>query len=156
MPLDLSQMAAHIEGLAAKVKVEEKEREERLERALKLVHTVDVDSLKRKLASSKTSWLVCGLTDGLAQQFKVPPCPEGFTVLATDGSHIDVDRHSSVRCYLINIGSALLHYGEDPDAQPHHDTQHEVAQHDRLQNQRPCIPERRHRLHENVHVSLLA
>ena len=117
MPLDLSQVAAQIEGLAAKAKVEEKERGERLERALKLVDAVDVDSLKRKLASSKTSWLVCGLTDGLAQQFKTPPCPESFTVLATDGSHIDVDRHSSVRCYLINIGSALLYYGEDPDAQ---------------------------------------
>jgi GNAT superfamily N-acetyltransferase len=27
-----------------------------------------------------------------------------------------VDRHSSVRCYLINIGKVLLRYGENPDA----------------------------------------
>ena len=116
MPLDLSQVAAQIEGLAAKLKSEEKERGERLERALELLHAADVASLKRKVASSKTSWLVAGLVDGLAQHYEAPPCPSEFTVLATDGSHIDVDRHSSVRCYLINIGSAVLHYGENPDA----------------------------------------
>ena len=116
MPLDLSQVAAQIEGLAAKLKTEEKERGERLERALQLLHAADVDPLKRKLAASKTSWLVAGLTEGLAQHYEMPPCPSEFSVLATDGSHIDVDRHSSVRCYLINIGSALLHYGRNPDA----------------------------------------
>jgi len=116
MPLDLSQVAAQIEGLAAKLKSEEKERGERLERALALLHAADVASLKRKVASSKTSWLVAELVDGLAQHYEAPPCPSEFTVLATDGSHIDVDRHSSVRCYLINIGSAVLHYGENPDA----------------------------------------
>jgi hypothetical protein len=116
MPLDLSQVTTQIEGLAAKLKAEEKESGKRLERALKLLHAADVASLKQKIASSKTSWLVAGLTDGLAQHYEAQPCPAAFTVLATDGSHIDVDRHSSVRCYLINIGSAILHYGENPDA----------------------------------------
>ncbi len=117
MPLDLSQVAAQIEGLAAKLRVEEKERGERLERTLELLQAADVSSLKCKIASSKTTWLVAGLTEGLAQCYEVPPCPSELTVLATDGSHIDVDRHSSVRCYLINIGSAILHYGKTPDAQ---------------------------------------
>jgi hypothetical protein len=116
MPLDLSQVAAQIEGLAAKLRADEKERAQRLERALQLLHAADVDSLKRKIASSKTTWLVAGLTEGLAQRYEAPPCPSEFTVLATDGSHIDVDRHSSVRCYLINIGSVILQYGENPDA----------------------------------------
>ncbi|MBE0415845.1 MAG: DNA double-strand break repair nuclease NurA [Dehalococcoidia bacterium] len=116
MPLDLSQVAAQIESLAKKLKADEEERAERLERALRLLRGADIDSLKRKIVSSKTTWLVAGLTEGLEQHHKAPPCPSEFTVLATDGSHIDVDRHSSVRCYLINIGSALLHYGENPDA----------------------------------------
>jgi len=116
MPLDLSQVAVQIEGLAAKLKAEEKERGERLERALKLLQTADFEPLKRKIATSKTTWLVAGLVEGLVQHYEAPPCPSEFAVLATDGSHIDVDRHCSVRCYLINIGSALLHYGENPDA----------------------------------------
>jgi len=36
--------------------------------------------------------------------------------LACDGSHIDVDRHTPPRCYLINIGGVLLRYGEGADA----------------------------------------
>jgi len=116
MPLDLSQVAAQIEGLAAKLRAEEKQRAERLERAPQLLRAADIDSLKRKIASSRTTWLVAGLTEGLDQRYEAPPCPSEFTVLATDGSHIDVDRHSSVRCYLINIGSVILHYGENPDA----------------------------------------
>jgi len=42
--------------------------------------------------------------------------PNEFTVIATDGSHIDVDRHKSTRCYLINIGNAILNYGAHPSA----------------------------------------
>ena len=116
MPLNLSQVAAQIEGLAAKLKAEEKERGERLGCALQLLHTADIDSLKRKIALSRTTWLVAGLTEGLDRHYEAPSRPSEFTVIATDGSHIDVDRHCSVRCYLINIGSALLHYGENADA----------------------------------------
>jgi GNAT superfamily N-acetyltransferase len=36
--------------------------------------------------------------------------------VATDGSNIDVDRHKSTRCYLINIGSVVLGYGAQPGA----------------------------------------
>ena len=35
---------------------------------------------------------------------------------SVDGSHIDIDRHIPVRCYLINLGGCLLTYGSQPDA----------------------------------------
>ncbi len=117
MPLDLSRVTAQIEGLSAKLKAEEKERGQRLGRALQVLQTADIEPLKRKIALSKTAWPVAGLTEGLARRYEPPPIPSQFTVVATDGSHIDVDRHCSVRCYLINIGSAVLHYGQSPDAQ---------------------------------------
>jgi len=116
MPLDLAQIAARIEGLAAKLKAEEKERTQRLEHALQLLQAVDIEPLKDKIAASNTTWLVAGLTTGLAHHYEAPTCPAEFTVLATDGSHIDVDRHSSVRCSVINIGSVTLQYGQYPDA----------------------------------------
>jgi len=47
---------------------------------------------------------------------KAPPPPSEFSVIAADGSHIDVDRHSPVRCYLINIGSVSLRYGKGSGA----------------------------------------
>ena len=116
MPLDLAQIAAQIEGLAVGLRAEEKEWAERFERALDLFHNVDSESLKHRISASKTTWLVAGLTTGLVHRHAAPACPAEFTVVATDGSHIDVDRHVSVRCSLINLGVVAMHYGETPDA----------------------------------------
>ena len=118
MSLDLSQVAVQIAGLVHRLKTEDKGRVERIERAINLVHAVDIDSLGRKIEASadRVSWPVAGLAGGLARSHPPHECPPGFTVAATDGSHIDVDRHSSARCYLINIGRVVLHYGDSPDA----------------------------------------
>jgi len=116
MPLDLAQVVSQIKGLAARLKAGERERGERLERALKMLSTTEIEPLRSRIAASKTTWLVAGLIDGFDLHHEPPSVPKEFSVIATDGSHIDVDRHSSVPCCLINIGSALLHYGENPDA----------------------------------------
>jgi len=104
--------------MVARLKAGGEERQKRLNYALDVLHNqaADLANLTRKIASSKTTWLVAGLVDGLDQHYEAPPLPTEFTVLATDGSHIDVDRHRSTRCYLINIGSAILHYGNNPSA----------------------------------------
>jgi len=104
--------------MVASLKAGTNERQKRLNYALDVLHNRagDLDYLKRKISSSKTTWLVADLVDGLDQHYKVPPNPEEFTVLAADGSNIDVDRHKSTRCYLINIGTAVLHYGDYPTA----------------------------------------
>jgi len=116
--LDLTRVASQVGGMVASLKAGTDERQKRLNYALDVLHNRagDLDYLKRKISSSKTTWLVADLSDGLDQHYKAPPNPEEFTVLATDGSHIDVDRHKSTRCYLINIGAALLHYGAYPSA----------------------------------------
>ena len=103
-----------IAGLKAGVE----ERQERLRFALDVLHnrTGDLDELNRKIAASKTTWLVAALTGGLEGHYKAPPTPTEFTVIATDGSHIDVDRHRTTRCYLINIGITVLRYGTSPTA----------------------------------------
>jgi hypothetical protein len=66
--------------------------------------------------TSRTTWLVADLPDGIDLHLVPEPLPADFTVMATDGSHIDVDRHRAARCYLINIGSVVLNYGAHPDA----------------------------------------
>ena len=118
MSLDLNQLAAQIDGMAASLKAEEENWKGCLGRALEILHlqSADLDSLRRKIESSKTSWLVAGVSGQLVGSLQPPPCPSDFAVIASDGSHIDVDRHSPARCYLINIGSATLLYGQDPDA----------------------------------------
>ena len=118
MSLDLTKVATQVGGMVTRLKTASKERQEHLQCAMDALHNkaADLDYLRKKIASSKTTWLVAGLVDGLDQHYKPPPLPPEFTVIATDGSHIDVDRHKSTRCYLINIGTAVLHYGANPDA----------------------------------------
>ena len=118
MSLDLTKVASQIGGMVARLKADGEERRKRLNYALDVLcnRATDLDYLKRKIASSKTTWLVAGVVDGLDQHYKASPLPTEFTVMATDGSHIDVDRHRSTRCYLINIGSVILHYGAQPGA----------------------------------------
>ena len=118
MSLDLSQIAAQIAGLAAKLKIESKQQDKRLHRALQLLRDADAGSLQHKIGLSRdrTPWPVAQLVGELSGRYEAPPYPADFCVIATDGSHIEVDRHSSVRCYLINIGRVLLQYGENPDS----------------------------------------
>ncbi|MDD4876084.1 MAG: DNA double-strand break repair nuclease NurA [Dehalococcoidales bacterium] len=118
MSLDLSKVIPQVGGMITKLKSDGEERQKHLQHSLDILcNQIDnIEDLAEKIESSKTSWLVAGLTDRLDQHYKVFPVPPEFTVIATDGSHIDVDRHQSARCYLINIGTVMLHYGISPHA----------------------------------------
>jgi len=116
--LDLTKVVSQVGIMVARLRAGVEEKRKHLQHALDVLHnqTSNLDYLTRKITSSRTTWLVAGLVDGLDQHYKVPPTPTEFTVIATDGSHIDVDRHKSTRCYLINIGTVILHYGPSPSA----------------------------------------
>lgn len=118
MSLDLTKVASQVGEMLSRLKAGLNERQEHLQYALDTVsrQADDTNNLRRKITASRTTWLVAGLVDGLDRHYQTPPLPTEFTVIATDGSHIDVDRHRSARCYLINIGSVVLHYGTNPVA----------------------------------------
>ncbi|UCB43282.1 MAG: DNA double-strand break repair nuclease NurA [Dehalococcoidales bacterium] len=117
MALDLSKIVTQVAAMAARLRASSRERRERLEHALAVLTSQDdIGRLREKINASRTTWLVAGLVDGLDKCYPAPPVPADFTVIASDGSHIDVDRHRSTRCYLINIGSVTLHYGTNPGA----------------------------------------
>ena len=118
MPLDLDKVLPQVGGMITRLKAEGDARQERLQYALDTLHAQarNQSDLARKIKAAKTTWLVAGLVDGLDRGYKPPPTPDEFTILATDGSHIAVDRHRSTRCYLINIGEVVLRYGQNPDA----------------------------------------
>jgi hypothetical protein len=116
--LDLNRIASQVEAMAARLRAGSQERRQHLLKAIATIGDPDSDleRLRRKISASKTSWLVAGLVDGLASRHPAPPPPAEFSVIASDGSQIDVDRHHSARCFLINIGSVILNYGSSPSA----------------------------------------
>jgi len=116
--LDLNKIASQVEGMASRLKAGSQQRQQHRQQALNILgdETIDLDQLNRKIIAGKTSWLVAELVERFNRYYKAPPPPSEFTVIASDGSHIDIDRHRSARCYLINIGSVILNYGLSPDA----------------------------------------
>ncbi len=93
MPLDLHSVAAQIEAMGTDLQAQGAKRLVWLERAITALNA-----------------------SGVATGYPPTTPPQEYRVLATDGSHIDVDRHMPVRCALINISKVSLQYGTRPDA----------------------------------------
>jgi hypothetical protein len=117
MSLDLHKIAPQIGEMITRIKSGSRERQEHIKNALDKLcdKSVNVEKLKRKIEDSRTlaQWPIAGLVDELFNVFPAPPTPNNYTVLATDGSHIDVDRNKTAHCYMINIGTVKLCYGSD-------------------------------------------
>ena len=104
--------------MAGTLEARRADRKVKLDFALNAIQSLpdDIGKLKKKINESKTTWLVAGLTESVSTCWQPVPCPEDVIVLATDGSQIDVDRHYSAHCFLLNIGVVRLDYGNNPDA----------------------------------------
>lgn len=77
----------------------------------------DLSNVQAKLARSQTGWLVARPVERMQLCRSLPEKPNVYSVIATDGSQIEPDRHGPVLCCLINIGTAVLRYGPNPRAE---------------------------------------
>jgi hypothetical protein len=118
MSLDITKIASQIGDMAARLQTSSLERRVHLKTALDKLNdnTIDLSALKRKIAAAHTPWAVARLEEALSTRRAAPSAPRDYSVLATDGSSINVDRNKAARCYLINIGQVGLRYGQFPDA----------------------------------------
>ena len=117
MALDLSRTVQQIEDLAERLSDTRDGRDQRLGLALAAMREADLEQLKAKAVSSQgRPYLWADPVGEIAGTHPPPEAPADFCVASVDGSHIDVDRHMPVRCYLINLGGCLLTYGSDPGA----------------------------------------
>lgn len=119
MALDLTKMAAQVGEMLCRSKDRQRQRQEHLLQALRILRqsSSDFERLQRKIEASKATWLVAGLVESPGNSYPLPRLPAEFTVLASDGSHIDIDRHHAARCNVINTGGVTLHYGDKPYAE---------------------------------------
>ncbi len=92
------------------------EREAHLSLALDTLSSAEADAIEMKRLQSRTTFLVARLRGSLAGTHPCPALPNDYAALAVDGSHIDVDRHLAAQCYLINLGTVRIRYGEQPAA----------------------------------------
>jgi len=116
LPLELGPISQQVDRMAASFVAEE--RRDLLRQARELLRTVDAKELRAKVRDRRERfpWLVAIPVHTLSQTFSPPLPPTDFSVIASDGSSIPPDRHSSLRYYVINTGHAVLTYGSHPNA----------------------------------------
>ncbi len=114
MTLDLVRVAEQMPALLARLAEERATARDRLRRALRLLgeQAATPDAWRTRLEAAQTRWpLALPLDEPVDQGHPPPALPPAYTVVAVDGSHIDVDRHAAVPCFVLNLGWAVLTYG---------------------------------------------
>ena len=125
MSLDLVATMAQIEALAGRMRDAQVERATRLSEARAALAQSTAYTLKQRAGEAQGRFVFphADPLDDPARRYPRPDVPTDYGVIAADGSHIDVDRHLPVRCFLINIGLCRLVYGAQPGAQLDHAAQ---------------------------------
>jgi len=117
MPLNLDSVSQQIDALAADLQAQGNDRAVRLRLAAETLATADGDALNRKRSAARNfAWGVPRLSRSIGTRVAPVAAPSDYRALATDGSHIDVERHLAARCALVNISKVMLQYGQNPDA----------------------------------------
>ncbi|MFQ5879687.1 MAG: DNA double-strand break repair nuclease NurA [Dehalococcoidia bacterium] len=114
MSLNFGLVAGQLQDFSRRLTAEERQRQRRLERASQELKrsAAHPDDLSRRIDTARTRWLLARpMAEPPDGHYSEPQHPTSYVVLATDGSHIDVDRHIPVRCYLLNLGWACIGYG---------------------------------------------
>lgn len=113
--LELSQVVADIAALGAHARQRRERAQSKREKAQVQARLSDAEwvAAQARHSGQKPPWLAADCGDH-APGVAIPlpaALPECYTVLATDGSQIPLDRHAAALCYLLNVGKIVLHYG---------------------------------------------
>ena len=116
MSLDLGETIVQLDRLSDTLGRGHGDRLERLEQLRAAAAGVSPQEAKQRTQEPGIPFLAAQVTDTLLGEVMPPPPPGDWTAVSVDGSHIDVDRHLPVACYLINLGGCVLTYGAGADA----------------------------------------
>ena len=118
MALDLGETVIQLDQLAQHLGNTRADRTGRLDAFLAAASRVTTATAKEKTGYEPgRPFLAAQVTGALVGAYSPTAPPPDWCVASVDGSHIDVDRHLPVSCYLVNLGGCLLTYGSQPDAQ---------------------------------------
>jgi len=120
----MGQTVLQLDRLTQSARRDSEAREERLTSLLNAASGIDLDTAAQSTSDTKQRpYLAAQVEESLLGVYPPPDPPADWVVAAVDGSHIDVDRHLPVACYLLNFGGCVLTYGANPGAtlfsQPH-------------------------------------
>ena len=117
MSLDFGQTARQLMAAMGDVAATTRTRRQRFADTLDRALAISPAEAANRTASAGRRPFIAARTgdEGLLASIPPPEPPTDWSALSVDGSHIDVDRHLPLRCYLINLGGCALTYGSNPD-----------------------------------------
>ena len=116
MSLDLGETIIQLDRLSESLGKNRNDRRERLARLLSDASSVSPELARQRTRNFYEPFLAAEVTDTLLGDIAPLPVPSDWIAASVDGSHIDVDRHLPVACYLVNLGGCVLTYGADHNA----------------------------------------
>jgi hypothetical protein len=114
--LDLSRLAAQMQGMGQQLTQEAEAARRRGERARRVL--MEMRSRQGDWVALLDQWrdrlsfVAAEPVEPLDTRVMIEAPPPAHTVLATDGSQISPSHHEIAYCYLINTGRVVLHYGQ--------------------------------------------
>lgn len=114
--LDLTKAAKAMQGMSQHLNVEAHAARHRLQVAQNLL--IKAATGQEKLVELQESWSDRTLFNAatpiepLGDRTYITAPPIAHTVFATDGSQISPSHHEIAYCYLLNVGTVMLHYGQ--------------------------------------------
>ncbi len=120
MGLDLTALSRQVRQMSGAAALRVADTAERTARALARYREAAGEEQRwaaaANLSRETASWLLAHPVEPLDTARALPARPPSYALVASDGSQIDLDRHGSVACYLINVGRVFLRYGDSPTA----------------------------------------
>ena len=121
MALDFSAVASQLTHLIPSLRRSVDEKRRQLEQALPLLRgeRMGWEALSELLEARRdllSFTLPAQLIEDPSSHYPSPSRTSDYTVVATDGSQIELDRHAPAPCYVVNLGQVVLSYGSVPRA----------------------------------------
>ena len=117
MSLDLGKAVLQLDRGALDLQRTRTARQDRLTALIEQARLVDPPTARGKTAAAASRpYLAAQVEEDLLGSVPPPYPPDDWRAISVDGSHIDVDRHLPISCYLVNLGGCVLTCGSQPDA----------------------------------------
>jgi len=115
--LDLGNTLLQLDLAAQKFRDGYNDRQARLATLVRQASQIAPETAQEKTSGAvNRPYMAAQVQDGLLGAIAPGPLPRDWCTISVDGSHIDVDRHLPIQCYLVNLGGCVLTYGSEPDA----------------------------------------
>lgn len=117
MALDLGETILQLDQVALNLGSTYNNRQGRLTELLRAASQVSTETAIEKTGTATDRpFMAAQVVDSLIGSYTPTQPPADWCAVSVDGSHIDVDRHLPVACYLINLGGCVLTYGSQSNA----------------------------------------